>query len=153
MVNGMTQFIGQITVTLAARHRGAAEERLRALARQLGESFADVVYADHRGEVDVYQPVVANGHALRLVDGHPLCFDDFEIHGMAPTVDEQGPYLEAVEDAEADRWCLYGHLPGHGLKTIGEFCTREQAETIYACLTGRAYGRASNRRSQRNVAA
>ena len=52
-----------------------------------------------------------------------------------PTHDEQ------VEDAEADFWSLFGHIPGQGLDCIGDFATREHAEEIFARITGRRYRR------------
>jgi hypothetical protein len=153
MVVPMMQFVGQITVTLAASHRGAAEARLRFLAGQLGDCFADVLFADHRGEVDDYQPVIPKSPNLTLVSGRPACFDDYAIHGVAQAADEQGRYLETVDDSEAEFWCLYGHLPGQGLKSIGEFSTREQAETVYACITGRTDGRPGIRTAKLTTAA
>lgn len=138
MVGAMLRFIGQITVTLVARDRLAAEARLRLLARVLHEGFADVLFADHRGEVGHYWPVgEING---RIHNDNPLPrFDSFEIHGVAPATDELGNYLESVDDSEAEAWSLYGHLPGEGLKSIGVFPTREQAEAVYAGLTGLCY--------------
>ena len=139
MVRPMMQFVGQITVTLLAAHRRAAESRLHALARELGACFSDVLYADHRGEVEPSEPVRFQYSGLRLVSGLPACFDAYEIHGVIQATDDQGDYLESVDDAEAERWCLYGHVPGRGLLPIGEYPTREQAETIYAAITGRIY--------------
>jgi hypothetical protein len=152
MVDVMLRFIGQITVTLAARDRGAAEARLRLFARLLSEGFSDVLFADHRGEVAPYWPVSANGGSLCDSDEIPR-FDSFEIHGVAPAGDEQGNYLEPVEESEAELWSLYGHLPGHGLKSIGTFPTREQAEAIYAAITGRPYSHPVWGELKRNSAA
>jgi hypothetical protein len=70
---------------------------------------------------------VANEARDRLRSFHGIglnCFDDFEIH------------------AEADAWCLHGHIPGEGLTRIGEFRTRGHAEEVYARITGQPYSRA-----------
>lgn len=152
MVDVMLRFIGQITVTLVARNRLAAEARLRLLARGLHEGFPDVLFADHRGEVGHYWPVDdVNG---RLHNDNLLPrFDSFEIHGMAPATDELGNYFESVDDSEAEAWCLYGHLPGHGLKSIGTFPTREEAEAVFVGLTGRRYASSGLLPLRRNSAA
>lgn len=152
MVPHMMRFIGQITVTLAAPHRGAAAARLRSLARLVSECCDDVLFADHRGEVDTYEPVTARDSSLQLVSSRPR-FDDYEIHGVALAGDDQGDYLEVVDDSEAESWRLYGHLPGHGLQPIGGFAKREQAEAVYTRITGRAYCRPGSRHARRSSAA
>lgn len=152
MVEAMLRFIGQITVTLAARNRLAAEARLRLLARGLHAGFTDVLFADHRGEVDQYWPVGDMNGRLHN-DNHLPRFDNFEIHGVAPAADELGNYSEPVDDSEAEAWCLYGHLPGHGLKSIGTFPTREEAEAVFAGLTGRPYLHSGSLPLRRNSAA
>jgi hypothetical protein len=70
----------------------------------------------------------------------PVRFDDYEIHGVREFDDGGGTYCEQVPDDEAAFWSLYGHIPGQGLECIGDFKTREQAEEVYARITGRRYG-------------
>jgi len=135
----MLQFVGQITVTFLAAHRRAAESRLQGLAREIGACCSDVLFADHRGEVEPYAPVTSRFRGLRLVSGFPACFDAYEIHGVLHATDDLGAYREAVDDAESEEWCLYGHVPGQGLLLVGKYPTREQAETIYAAITGHVY--------------
>lgn len=43
----------------------------------------------------------------------PIPYDAHEIHGVA-SVDERGTIYEPVEDADAEMWTLYGHVPGRG---------------------------------------
>ena len=97
------------------------------------------MFADHRDELEPYEPITSRFSGLRLVSGLPAGFDAYEIHGIIHATDEQGDYLESVDDAEAEHWCLYGHVPGQGLLPIGEYPTREQAEAIYAGITGLVY--------------
>ena len=46
---------------------------------------------------------------------------------------------ERVEDAEAEYWSLFGHIPGRGADCIGDFATREHAEEVFARITGTRY--------------
>lgn len=65
-------------------------------------------------------------------------YDAYEIHGVA-FVKAQGTICEPVEDANTELWTLYGHVSGHGVETMGNFRTREQAEAVFARITGRRY--------------
>lgn len=65
----------------------------------------------------------------------PTPFDDYEISGVR----EYDGCCEPVTDDEAQFWSLYGHIQGAGLECIGDFDTREHAETVYARITGRFY--------------
>jgi hypothetical protein len=80
----------------------------------------------------------------------PQRFDNYEIHGVkrfAPPLgleeEPQGRMLtehyEQVEDAAAEFWSLFGHIPGQGLECIGDFDTRAHAEEVYARITGKPY--------------
>jgi Family of unknown function (DUF6900) len=81
--------------------------------------------------------------------GLPTPYDAYEIHGMkrlAPRLgQEEEPVgrviddCEQVPDSEAGFWSLFGHIPGQGLDCIGDFATREQAEEVFARITGRRY--------------
>ena len=82
--------------------------------------------------------------------GLPARFDDYEIHGVKrfdplPGQEEQSQgqviagHYEQVDDAKADFWSLFGHIPGQGLDCVGDFPTREHAEEIFARITGRRY--------------
>lgn len=68
----------------------------------------------------------------------PVPYDAYEIHGVAFADTERSVY-EPVEDAEAEMWTLYGHVPGQGVEAIGDFRTRECAEEVFARITGRRY--------------
>jgi hypothetical protein len=71
--------------------------------------------------------------------GLPTRYDTYEIEGVASFADEHGTYYEPTEDADAEMWTLYGHIPGRGVEAIGDFRTRELAEEVYARITGRRY--------------
>jgi hypothetical protein len=69
-------------------------------------------------------------------------FDDYEIQPCRRYMDIDEPHLSFVEPCEpsqADFWTLYGHLPGEGIQTIGDFDTRQHAEEVFARITGRPY--------------
>jgi hypothetical protein len=69
-------------------------------------------------------------------------FDRYEI-GPCRRLLEDGKtvrfYYEACAAKDADVWTLYGHIPGQGAEAIGDFDSREQAEEIYARITGEPY--------------
>ena len=69
----------------------------------------------------------------------PTRFDKYEIHGVREFDDGGGKYCEQVPDEEAQFWTLYGHIPGAGLESIGDFKTRAFAEEVYARITGERY--------------
>jgi hypothetical protein len=87
----------------------------------------------------------------------PAPFDRYEIHGMKRLVrhgckeEPVGPVIddcEQVNDDAAEFWSLFGHIPGQGLDSIGDFATREHAEEVFARITGRPYTQPTrNRRS------
>lgn len=68
----------------------------------------------------------------------PTPYDAYEIHGVAFVNTERTIY-EPVEDADAEMWTLYGHVPGQGVEAIGDFRSREYAEEVFARITGRRY--------------
>lgn len=70
----------------------------------------------------------------------PTRFDDYEVHGIREFGKGRFSYAEPVADDEAQFWSLFGHITGHGLECIGDFKTREDAEKVYARITGRHYG-------------
>jgi hypothetical protein len=70
----------------------------------------------------------------------PAPFDDYEVHGVKRYTEADVTFCEQVDDAEADFWSLYGHMPGRGLDCIGDFGSRAHAEEVYARITGRRYG-------------
>jgi hypothetical protein len=92
--------------------------------------------------------------------GLPVPFDDYEIHGVKRfTIDpgrEEQPlgvgaltsHYEQVDDAGADFWSLFGHIPGQGLDCIGDFATREHAEEILARIIGRRYANKGNQTAE-----
>lgn len=69
----------------------------------------------------------------------PIPFDDYEIHGVREFGRGNLRHCEQVPDEEAQFWSLYGHIPGQGADCIGDFVTREQAEEVFARITGRSY--------------
>ncbi len=69
----------------------------------------------------------------------PTRFDAYEVHGVRRFDEGSGPYCEQVPNNEARSWSLFGHIPGQGLDCIGDFATREQAEEVFARITGRRY--------------
>ena len=71
----------------------------------------------------------------------PSRFDAYEIHGIREFDEGHGKFSEQVPDDEAEFWSLYGHIPGEGVMSIGDFATRHLAEEVYARITGGAYGR------------
>jgi hypothetical protein len=64
-------------------------------------------------------------------------FTHYEIHGVR--LDQDDDVFEQVDDGEAEFFSLYGHIPGEGYQCIGDFKSREVAETVYARITGRRY--------------
>jgi hypothetical protein len=69
-------------------------------------------------------------------------FDNYEISPCTRTEEPDKPghfYFEVCEPHEADVWTLYGHINGEGVQAIGDFSTREHAEEVYSCITGRAF--------------
>jgi hypothetical protein len=73
--------------------------------------------------------------------GLPTRFDAYEIHGVREFDEGRGTFCEQVPDDDAEFWSLYGHIPGEGVMSIGDFTTRQLAEEVYARITGDAYGR------------
>lgn len=69
----------------------------------------------------------------------PTRFDAYEVHGVRQFDEGNGAHCEQVPDDEAQSWSLFGHMPGQGLDCIGDFATREQAEEVFARITGRRY--------------
>ncbi len=67
----------------------------------------------------------------------PIPFDGYEIHGVREFGRGKSRHCEQVPDEEAQFWSLYGHIPGQGVDCIGDFGTREQAEEVFARITGR----------------
>lgn len=74
-------------------------------------------------------------------------FDNYEIHGCclldcdytgipAPS----GATVEQCDDAKAEFWTLYGHLPEGGLEAIGDFKSRKRAEEVFERITGQRFG-------------
>ncbi len=78
-------------------------------------------------------------HTASAVPGLPTPFDAYEIHGIRAYGRGRRRYYEQVPDSEAQSWSLFGHIPGQGLDCIGDFATRQQAEEVYARITGRPY--------------
>jgi hypothetical protein len=72
----------------------------------------------------------------------PTPFDDYEI-APCRRLREDGEgvrfYYESCEPHAADVWTLYGHIPGEGVQTIGDFDTRAHAEEVFARITGQSY--------------
>ena len=70
--------------------------------------------------------------------GHTMnYFDTYEIHGVAEFTAAKGErYCEPVEDAKAQYWSLYGHVPGEGVECIGDFKSRKAAEAVLERITG-----------------
>jgi hypothetical protein len=69
-------------------------------------------------------------------------FDRYEI-GPCRRWQEDGEkvrfYYESCAAKDADVWTLYGHIPGRGAEAVGDFDSFEQAEAIYARITGERY--------------
>jgi len=142
---GEPQFIGQISVILTADSKADAAQRLRALARQLQDHESDIEFADCNGDIDDYSEIEAECAASITVAPVPallIRFDGYEIAPCRKIEEPDSPgkfYFEQCEPAEADVWTLYGHIPGQGVETIGDFLTREHAEEIYTRITGEPY--------------
>lgn len=78
-------------------------------------------------------------------------FDAYEIHatvqidfgdGQNPVWRFRGDDLsnEGEHDVIADCWSLYGHTPGEGITSIGDFSTYQQARETYFAITGNDCG-------------
>jgi len=68
-------------------------------------------------------------------------FDGYEISGVREYGRGKHRSCEQVDDCDAQFWSLYGHIPGLGLECIGDFATRDDAEEVYARITGQPYQR------------
>lgn len=66
---------------------------------------------------------------------HTLGFEAYEIHGIA-IIDIHGAY-EQVDENDAERFELFGHVTGEGLHCMGDFATRAEAERLLDRLTER----------------
>ena len=78
------------------------------------------------------------------VEGSPTRFDAYEIQPCLRNRKEIEPDEEVIvpcDPDEAGLWRLYGNIPGEGLKTVGDFSTGEQAEEVFARITGQRYTR------------
>ena len=75
----------------------------------------------------------------------PTPFDDYEISGVREYGKGKRRHCEQVTDDEAQFWSLYRHIPGAGLDCIGDFATRQNAEEVYARITGRHYNQRAKR--------
>jgi hypothetical protein len=69
----------------------------------------------------------------------PTPFDGYEICGVREFGTGPDLYFEPATDRDSQYWSLYGNIPGSGLAWIGDFCTRDAAEELYARITGRLY--------------
>lgn len=78
-------------------------------------------------------------------------FDAYEIHATVQVDfgDGQNPVWrfksddlsnEGEHDVIADCWSLYGHTPGEGITSIGDFSTYQQARETYFAITGNDCG-------------
>ena len=102
-------------VTIDGIKRALREAYDSALASSLGEQRVDI----------------ANGFEM---------FDYYEVNGVAEFSEPYGQkYCEIVPDDEAHFWSLYGHIPNAETICIGNFLSREAAETVYARITGTQY--------------
>ena len=78
----------------------------------------------------------------------PTRFDNYEIQPCRRYIDYNDPdiaFVEPCEPFEADLWTVYGHIPGEGVQTVGDFDTRQHAEEVFARITGRPYTASLNR--------
>ncbi len=66
-----------------------------------------------------------------------LPFDNYEIHGCRNV---GGDACETCDDADAEFWTLYGHLPEGGLEAIGDLKSRKHAEEVFERITGQPFG-------------
>ncbi len=72
----------------------------------------------------------------------PTAYDNYEISPCTRTEEPDAPgtfYFEVCEPHEADVWTLYGHIPGEGVRAIGDFATRDRAEEVFHRIAGFAF--------------
>ena len=77
-------------------------------------------------------------------EGLPTRFDAYEIQPYLRNREEIEPDEEVIvacDPDEAGLWRLYGHIPSEGLRAIGDFESGEQAEEVFARITGQRYTR------------
>lgn len=102
-------------------------------------SAGDIVFGSNSWRGDQFEPFLRNAIALvEEMEGFAP-FDAYEIHGVREFGRGKSRHCEQVPDDEAQFWSLYGHIPGEGVEAIGDFATREQAEEVYARITGQHY--------------
>ena len=78
------------------------------------------------------------------VEGLPTRFDAYEIQPCLrnrEVIEPDEEVIVACDPEHAGSWRLYGHIPSEGLKPIGDFSTGEQAEEVFARITGQRYTR------------
>lgn len=127
----------------------STHEILTSIAREhLGFSTLETRRSDHLDfrEVSVWSAQNAlhtafeAGRASRTTDSSLLSrYDAYEVQGVRFFWANGKPFFDHVDDSEAEVWRLYGHEPGGRLQCIGDFLSREDAEEIYARITGRRY--------------
>jgi len=101
--------------------------------------FHDVAVCQIRLALDAAYHAGKDGSRDSTARSLPTRFDLYEIHGVREFDDGGGKYCEQVPDEEAQFWTLYGHIPGAGLESIGDFKTRAFAEEVYERITGERY--------------
>ena len=103
------------------------------------------VWAVEAALTAAFEAGVKSGHTKpESEEGLPTRFDAYEIQPYLRNREEIEPDEEVIvacDPDEAGLWRLYGHIPGEGLKTIGDFESGEQAEEVFARITGQRYTR------------
>ena len=71
---------------------------------------------------------------------HKRVFDNYEISPCKKYHHTDGAsYIETCEKAEAEFWTLYGHIFGEGVFAIGDFNSRDAAESTFYRITGQQF--------------
>jgi hypothetical protein len=106
------------------------------------DSYAECLQCRRQGTVKDFSchDSASNPGPVTAATDLPVRFDAYEIHGVREFDDGGGTYCEQVPENDAQYWSLFGHIPGQGAESVGDFKTRDHAEEVYTRITGRRYG-------------
>lgn len=113
----------------------------------------DIAFGSNSWRGDQFEPFLRSAINLREEMEGFVPFDAYEISPCLRFEEPDRPgqfYFEPCEPHEAHVWTLYGHIPGEGVEAIGDFATREQAEEVYARITGQPYQPPRNQKGEQS---
>ena len=71
---------------------------------------------------------------------HRKVFDNYEISPCKKYHHTDGTsHIEPCDETDAEYWTLYGHIGGEGVTAIGDFDSRDAAESTFYRITGQQF--------------